>query len=608
LNSEAEKLGMDEINSQFQKLVEDSTGKILINEETWQTCWLISSDGLLATSGHGFFKKNSNGNISPSNIGELFEIEIKGYPYLKAELIEISFDIKRYLDYALLKINNKNNDGFPYIPICSKMKCCTGNKFFAKGYRLTAQDYQTSVEGKIIGNAFRNDAEKGSFFQLNVDPEKLEGMSGAAICVKCDKQPQLKAIGIQSSQISKARNNAFAVPFNNIVRFSKNFKRIISEMERKNIGPIEIDSDLFSTSRRYVDESPRLFVFIVPHPDIDIDADKLYSKICDIWEPHSKKIIDRAKRIGWLKRVAKIKLSQNSILPDGKQKINDLLNTNFLEKRAANISGIRAVFDLSGNYFSEDLREDIRADHQLSHFIGIKFSDSVEGLSSYEGFDSHVVIKKGSISLARQSIFNAIEDIFFDCYTFHAVPMFYQLCMTPEAKKAFSILKVEFSRQLDLQPYGFTIPEEIEYISLASCCRKSLTSDIDLDKLHVLWHNFANDFLFESIFLRKSNKTPLISYDDICNYLITTKKIGGQLSASNVHKEIQNIQAKKGELCAFGITRKRPRTNKIRDEICALFGQPKFHMNMVKAFPFRTLKQVFSYSEYIKLLFFRKAQ
>lgn len=170
-------------------------------------------------------------------------------------------------------------------------------------------------------------------------------------------------------------------------------------------------------------------------------------------------------------------------------------------------------------------------------------------------------------------------------------------------------MKVAFCRKFSLQPYGFNLPEEdIEYVSFSSCCRKSLSSPINLDKLYDLWHIFINDFLFESVLAREAGETPIVSSAEICNHLKNLKKIGGLLSESEILKEIQNVDAKEGELCAFGIVKNDPKTNKhkLQNEILRLYSRQKFHLNMIKAFPLKTVKQVLSYSTYIKLIFFRK--
>jgi hypothetical protein len=408
---------MEEINKGYERVVENATGKIYLDRPEWQTCWIVTKSGYLLTSGHGFYDDSKNPAVLRERKDKEYQIEIKGYPNLTAHIVEAHYDKLAYLDYALLKIHNEQDYEFPFIPVCSKFDCCKDNEFFARGYRQTAGQYQTGFSGNITGAAFRNDAISGKYFQLSVVPEDLEGMSGSAVCVRCRKRPETLAVGIQTSQIKLARNNAIAVPLMNVKKFSKTFQQILLDQEERKIRPLEIDVNSFETSNRYVDEEKRLFVFIVPHPDIDVDADKLYTSFLNVWDTYSKEILERAKKIPWLKRNFKrISLDQNCVQPDIDNQSKSLLDADIVGKQTVGIKGMRALFDLSGKYLSLSMRNDVRVEHNLSHFIGIQFSEDGEGIGFAKGFDSQLLIRKDQMNASRQNIYNAIEDIFFDCY------------------------------------------------------------------------------------------------------------------------------------------------------------------------------------------------
>lgn len=563
--------------------------KIAINQVTHQTGWFVSGSGDLLTAGHGFLGAME---------GSQYEITLHSGEVVSARLEHHNFDIGRGIDYALMKVCDPLTQ-VTSIPLAAK--CPPSHRkveVFSSGYRQSIGDFESHLEGHFV--APNKKSGRVVTLQIQAKSEDLAGFSGAPILVKSGDG--YRAIGIQSAQLKQAEQHIFAVPISVVLDDCPRISRLIQRDKQKSVDFLKERSTAFPRLKTKQAFNARA-AFTIAIIDDNQRYNELHTKIKARLDKISNEIDSLRNIHGWPseKIVPSIK-SNLTALGSTQENISDLFNS----RRFAHPPNEYMYFI----DFECEVDPKPRASSPLSlNTVTVsKANSGMYTLGEDGSYKLHVTAPSATTDDdIEELVCNIVVDSVLDATVQMSAPVLRGIQKTGSGAKTLNTLKSKYIALNKLEPYGLSLQTQIpEAISLASCCRPSLTAAIDMQKFRRLWTDFHN-----SLTLTQPASLPLALGSDGFNKLIDRAEDLGfsdQLSTRKLKQELEALKLKENAptLCMWAIATKKPKGSKTRTELAtALRSSGKYHSNLwcFSTSPSR-MRQIMSYREFVEVQFF----
>jgi|694.fasta_scaffold73488_3 hypothetical protein len=568
--------------------IQVSTALLQESNASHRTAWLVESTDLIITAGHNFDKDES------------YFIKFCDREAFQVKVLDCRFNEDQMIDYAVLKAPKDKIRGIPGIAISWKrIKQTNGKEFVLNGYRDSVPDLNTEVTGTLTGTAVNINGAKKYYLQLGIQPEELNGLSGAAICVEGDDNIY-RAVGIFTSQIARARNTCFGMPFERIKADSSDLRPISNRPNTPSPQKLTIDQRIAPKISLPEDKMHRYAI-------LDLEEDNaLYSS------PNFSDLLDK---IGgqWELFIDQLSRSRNNLYWLSKGNVPSLYR--FYPSNRCGVDSINksTVYDntrvvvYSNSHISSTLGIP-ETFSEASHVVAINLRQPSFRIAEKKSYSMHVDLNgPDSYDLDKDKVFNILEDVLLDLQVFHMLPFLRHFFRSLDDKRAFSLLKAEFIRHNNYKQYGVRSDRSnASYASLASCARNSLPGKLDLEEYKKIWFKFIYNWLFLSTYNDSGSENHVPSFDseEIINNILSLPRLGGQISERKLKRTL-SMDAGKGFHILF-IAIRRPRQSKHATEMATFFGREKWKKNMMLSmfYSFPSLKIPFKFIPYLQLYFF----
>jgi hypothetical protein len=568
--------------------IQSSTALLKGTDRSHRTAWLVESTDFIITAGHELGQD------------KYYSIKFCDREAFQVEVLDHVFDKDNMVDYAVLKAPKDKIRGIPGITISWKrIKQKRGKEFVLSGFRGSVPDLNSLVDGTLTGTAVSISDATMYNLQLEIQPEELDGLSGAAICVK-DDDDTYRAVGIFTSQISRARNTCFGIPFERIKAFSKYLRLISNRPNTPSPHKLTIDQRI-ATKISLPEDKRHRYAILDLEEDHALDSSRnstvLLDRIGGQWEWFLEQLRQRRDSLNWLSKGNVPSLYQfNSSNGSGMDSINKGIvydNTRMVVYSNSHINSTLGIPET----FSE-----------ASHVVAINLRQPSFRIAGKNSYSMHVELSEAdSYDLDKDKIFNILEDVLLDLQVFHMLPFLRHFFRSLDDKRAFSLSKVEFIRHNSYKQYGVRPDQSnVSYAPLASCARNSLPGRLNLDEYKRIWYKFIYNWLFSSTYNESSSENHVPSFDsgEIFNNILSLPRLGGQISERKLKRTL-SMDADKGFHILFIATR-RPRQSKHATEMATFFGRERWKKNMMisMVYSFPSLKIPFKFIPYLQLYFY----
>ena len=568
--------------------IKSSTALLKESDTSHRTAWLVESTDLIITAGHYLVE------------GEYYFVKFCDRDAFQVKALVCKFDDNEMIDYAVLKAPKDKIRGIPGITISWKrIKQKRDKEFDLFGFRGSVPDFNSVVKGTLTGTAVSIDGANKYYLQLGIQSEELNGISGAAICVKGDDDIY-RAVGIFTGQISKAKNTCFGMPFERIKVDSIHLRQICNRSNTPSPQKLTIDQRIVPKISLPEDKKHR-YAILDLEEDLALDSSPNFTDLLDKLGGQRELFLEQLRRscnnLDWLSKgnVPSLDLfnSSNGCDMDSINKSIVYDNTRVVVYSNSHISSTLGIPET----FSE-----------ASHIVAVNLRQPSFRIAGKNSYSMHVELNgPDSCDLDKDKIFNILEDVLLDLQVFHMLPFLRHFFRSLDDKRAFSLLKVEFIRHNNYKQYGVR-PDQpnVSYASLASCARDSLPGKLNLAIYKEMWFKFIYNWLFLSTYndSGSENHVPSFGSEEIFNNILSLPRLGGQISERKLKRTL-SMDAGKGFHILF-IAIRRPRQSKHATEMATFFGREKWKKNMMISmiYSFPSLKIPFKFIPYLQLYFF----
>lgn len=568
-----------------------------------QTAWLFSDMGYLLTASHALESLSFR-------VGDAIDIEFFAGNAVKATIEEMLYRKADLIDYCIIRAPTSAHINIRPIEVDINWQGYGGAEFILSGVRSRTKNIATTLKGRIAqAPAFRVDGKRPTAIQLDIQEEDIGGMSGAAICVG-GKNP--KAIAIQSWQPSQMKTFAVATPIGRLLEHSKILREFNEERVAKSAQILDFEPADFAHYSKYKMEYPdRGTLFFISLTKNCEFSSSVYEQVYSRWNKLEERIDRTASSLRWFLNPTKIlrpfqTMQEFISLTDTKgTPIQNILQESIDKERCYRL--FRVYVDL-GDAVVVDNACDVPERPEVSHVLGVSCGKKTDRIVAHVGFDLHLELSTREPVVAAKQILLCIEDMLIDAIVFNSIGVLSHLFSGVEGRREFSLLKLKFATESEVIPFGLALPKSgISYISLASCCRSSLSDESrDLERYFHLWRLLVHGFILRRFGRNLTDPAvPALTIEELRFRILGMKTIGLQIPFRKIENQLSSGRYLQGELLCLARVNRRPNKTSLRRELASYFGYSQFHVGMVNVFRIEVLSQVRKYRDCIQTFFFR---